>query len=143
MFRGKRTERDKFFELRVIADRGQRRVAGDPLLKKGRSLPRRQHPERLPNALQGALAVVGRGRAVCQVRGIELWGPPAFLTYLGVHLYYLGGLGGRRLEVIMAWATMGLGALQSRVIEGELPSEEPGGRAEPGALAATGGSGSA
>ena len=40
---------------------------------------------------KGALAVVGRGKAVCEIRGRELWGRPAFLTYLGVHLYYLGG----------------------------------------------------
>jgi NADH dehydrogenase len=73
---------------------------------------------------KGALAVVGRGRAICQIRGIELFGPPAFLTYLGVHLYYLGGVGGRRLEVIMAWATMGLGALQNQVMQGELPGVE-------------------
>jgi NADH dehydrogenase len=73
---------------------------------------------------KGALAVVGRGRAVCEIRGFELFGPPAFFMYLGVHLYYLGGLGGRRLEVITAWATMGLGALQNQVIEGELPGAE-------------------
>jgi NADH dehydrogenase len=73
---------------------------------------------------KGALAVVGRGRAICQVRGIELYGPPAFLTYLGVHLYYLSGVGGRRLEVLTAWATFGLGALQNRVIEHRLESIE-------------------
>jgi NADH dehydrogenase len=73
---------------------------------------------------KGALAVVGRGRAICQVRGIELYGPLAFLTYLGVHLYYLGGVGGRRLQVLTAWGTSGLGALQNRVIEGQLASIE-------------------
>ncbi len=40
---------------------------------------------------KGALAVVGTGRAVCEVRGLKLSGRIAFLTYLGVHLYYLGG----------------------------------------------------
>ena len=40
---------------------------------------------------KGALAVVGRGQAVCEIRGHELWGRPAFFTYLAVHLYYLGG----------------------------------------------------
>jgi NADH:ubiquinone reductase (H+-translocating) len=81
---------------------------------------------------KGALAVVGRGRAICQVRGIELYGPPAFLTYLGVHLYYLSGVGGRRLEVLMAWATSGLGALQNRVIERHLEAIEPPPGADPG-----------
>ncbi len=69
---------------------------------------------------KGALAVIGRGRAVCQIRGFELFGPPAFLTYLTVHLYYLGGVGGQRFEVILSWATMGLGSIQNQVIEGEL-----------------------
>ena len=32
---------------------------------------------------KGALAVVGRGKAVCEIRGRELWGRPAFFTYLG------------------------------------------------------------
>ncbi len=50
---------------------------------------------------KGALAVVGRGKAVCEIRGLELSGRPAFFTYLGVHLYYLGGQTGRRLEVLI------------------------------------------
>jgi NADH:quinone reductase (non-electrogenic) len=73
---------------------------------------------------KGALAVIGRGRAVCQIRGFELFGPPAFLTYLSVHLYYLGGVGGQRFEVILSWATMGLGSIQNQVIEGELATIE-------------------
>ncbi len=73
---------------------------------------------------KGALAVIGRGRAVCQIRGFELFGPPAFLTYLTVHLYYLGGVGGQRVEVIFAWATMGLGSIQNQVIESELATIE-------------------
>jgi NADH:ubiquinone reductase (H+-translocating) len=70
---------------------------------------------------KGALAVVGRGKAVCEVRGLELSGLPAFLTYLSVHLYYLGGVPGRRMKVLNAWATAGFGVRQHRVIEGELP----------------------
>ena len=72
---------------------------------------------------KGALAVVGRGRALCEVRGHKLSGLPAFLMYLGVHLFYLGGIGGRRLTVLTSWIASGFGALQSQVIEGEL---EPG-----------------
>jgi len=74
---------------------------------------------------KGALAVVGRGRAVCEIRGLELWGPPAFLTYLGVHLYYLGGVPGRRMRVLNAWATTGLGSRANRVIQRELPHRHP------------------
>ena len=47
--------------------------------------------------------MVGRGRAVCEIRGRELWSRPAFLIYLGVHLYYLGGHRGRRVEVLIEW----------------------------------------
>jgi NADH:ubiquinone reductase (H+-translocating) len=70
---------------------------------------------------KGALAVVGRGRAICAVRGVELSGPPAFATYLGVHLFYLGGVPGRRVSVITKWASTAFGREQSRVIERELP----------------------
>ena len=31
---------------------------------------------------KGALAVVGKGKAVCEIRGLKLWGRPAFFTYL-------------------------------------------------------------
>jgi NADH:quinone reductase (non-electrogenic) len=70
---------------------------------------------------KGALAVVGRGRAICAVRGVELSGPIAFGTYLGVHLFYLGGVPGRRVTVLSAWASTALGREQSRVIGRELP----------------------
>ena len=70
---------------------------------------------------KGALAVVGRGRAICAVRGVELSGPIAFAAYLGVHLFYLGGVPGRRVAVMSAWASTALGREQSRVIERELP----------------------
>jgi NADH dehydrogenase len=73
---------------------------------------------------KGALAVVGRGKAVCEIRGLELWGRPAFFTYLAVHLYYLGGQLGRRLEVLVKWLGARFGERQSALIEGELASVE-------------------
>src|SRR3954467_4630988 len=73
---------------------------------------------------KGALAVVGRGKAVCEIRGLKLYGPPAFLTYLAVHLYYLGGAPGRRLEVLVKWIGMRFGVRQSALIENELASVE-------------------
>jgi NADH dehydrogenase len=73
---------------------------------------------------KGALAVVGRGKAVCEVRGMRLSGRPAFFTYLGVHLYYLGGGAGRRLGILTDWVSARTGHPQSQVIEGELPSGE-------------------
>ncbi|HEU0024830.1 MAG TPA: NAD(P)/FAD-dependent oxidoreductase [Thermoleophilaceae bacterium] len=73
---------------------------------------------------KGALAVVGRGKAVCEIRGLELSGRLAFFTYLGVHLYYLGGAPGRRLEVLVKWIGARFGERQSALIEGELASVE-------------------
>ena len=69
---------------------------------------------------KGALAVVGQGKAVCQVRGLELSGRLAFATYLGVHLYYIGGGMGRRLALLTDWVSARAGRPQSPVIEGEL-----------------------
>jgi NADH dehydrogenase len=73
---------------------------------------------------KGALAVVGRGRAVCEVRGRRLSGPIAFLMYLTVHLFYLGGVGGRRITVLTTWASAGFGARQNQVLEGRLPGSD-------------------
>jgi NADH dehydrogenase len=70
---------------------------------------------------KGALAVVGRGKAICEVRGVQLSGRPAFLMYMSVHLYYLGGAPGRRLEVLIKWIGARFGERQSALIEGELP----------------------
>jgi NADH:ubiquinone reductase (H+-translocating) len=73
---------------------------------------------------KGALAVVGRGRAVCEVRGRRLSGPPAFLMYLTVHLFYLGGVGGRRITVVTTWISAGFGARQNQVMERDLETVE-------------------
>jgi NADH dehydrogenase len=70
---------------------------------------------------KGALAVVGRGKAVCEIRGLKLWGRPAFAMYLSVHLYYLSGVGGRRLRVLSAWTATRFGTRESWVIEDTLP----------------------
>ena len=82
---------------------------------------------------KGALAVVGRGRAVCEFRGLQLSGPPAYLIYLTVHLYYLGGALGRRLKLLTDWVTARSGNPQSQIIEGDLRTVE---RTEPGTAAA-------
>jgi NADH dehydrogenase len=73
---------------------------------------------------KGALAVVGRGKAVCEVRGRRLSGLPAFLMYIGVHLFYLGGVGGRRLSAGINGVQSLFGARESRVMEGELQRAE-------------------
>jgi NADH:quinone reductase (non-electrogenic) len=71
---------------------------------------------------KGALAVIGRGKAVCQIRGVKLSGRPAFAMYLGVHLTYLSGVHGRRLRVLNAWAAARFGTRENWVVEGELPT---------------------
>jgi NADH dehydrogenase len=69
---------------------------------------------------KGALAVIGRGKAVCEVRGHRLSGLVAFLMYVGVHLFYLGGIGGRRITVLIKAIGSMFGARESRVMQGEL-----------------------
>jgi NADH dehydrogenase len=74
---------------------------------------------------KGTLAVVGRGKAVCEIRGLELSGRLAFMTYLTVHMYYLTGGGpGHRLKVLIDWLNARIGDPQNQVIEGELASVE-------------------
>jgi NADH:ubiquinone reductase (H+-translocating) len=70
---------------------------------------------------KGALAVVGRGKAVCEIRGHRLSGRPAFFTYLTVHMYYLSGGGpGHRLKVLIDWISARVGDPQNQVIDGGL-----------------------
>jgi NADH dehydrogenase len=77
---------------------------------------------------KGALAVVGRGKAVCEIRGHRLSGRPAFFTYLTVHMYYLSGGGpGHRVKVLIDWISARVGDPQNQVIDGGLaaPSDQP------------------
>jgi NADH dehydrogenase len=74
---------------------------------------------------KGALAVVGYGRAVCEVRGRRLWGLPAFVMYMAVHLFYLGGVGGRRLTAGINALQALFGARANRVIRDPLQAAEP------------------
>ena len=70
---------------------------------------------------KGALAVVGRGKAVCEIRGHRLSGRPAFFTYLTVHMYYLSGGGpGHRVKVLIDWISARVGDPQNQVIDGGL-----------------------
>ena len=74
---------------------------------------------------KGALAVVGRGKAVCEIRGHKLSGRLAFFTYLTVHMYYLtGGVPGHRLKVLIDWISTRVGDPQNQVIDADLASVE-------------------
>jgi len=52
---------------------------------------------------KGNLATIGRSRAVADVKGLHLWGFPAWVLWLGIHLFYLIGFE-NRLLVLMRWA---------------------------------------
>jgi NADH dehydrogenase len=68
---------------------------------------------------KGALAVVGRGKAVCEIRGHKLSGRLAFFMYLTVHMYYLSGGGpGHRVKVLIDWISARIGDPQNQVIDG-------------------------
>src|SRR6185312_8527259 len=62
---------------------------------------------------KGNLATIGRASAVADLRGIRLSGLPAWIAWLGVHLWYLVGFA-NRLFVFIRWgvsfATHGRGA---------------------------------
>ncbi|MGH2940606.1 MAG: NAD(P)/FAD-dependent oxidoreductase [Solirubrobacterales bacterium] len=75
---------------------------------------------------KGNLATIGRSKAVAELRGpVNLWGLPAWLAWLSVHIYYLIGFQ-NRLLVLLRWTfsflTRGRGA---RLIG--LGAKRPGG----------------
>lgn len=51
---------------------------------------------------KGSLATIGRERAVVEIKGLQLSGTVAWVTWLFVHLYYLIGLQNRML-VLVRW----------------------------------------
>jgi NADH dehydrogenase len=52
---------------------------------------------------KGALATIGRARAVADIKPVRLSGLPAWLAWLGVHIVYLIGMQ-NRLLVLTRWA---------------------------------------
>jgi NADH dehydrogenase len=62
---------------------------------------------------KGDLATIGRSKAVADLRGLHLWGFPAWLAWLVIHIYYLIGFQ-NRLLVLLRWTgsflTRGRGA---------------------------------
>lgn len=51
---------------------------------------------------KGRLATIGRARAVADIYGLRLWGLPAWLIWLVVHLFYLIGFENRVL-IVLRW----------------------------------------
>ncbi len=75
---------------------------------------------------KGNVATIGRARAVADIKGLRVSGFPAWLLWLGIHIFYLIGFQ-NRLLVLIRWSfsffTRGRG---SRVIEEfEEPAKEP------------------
>jgi NADH dehydrogenase len=75
---------------------------------------------------KGNVATIGRARAVADVKGLKVSGFPAWLLWLGIHIFYLIGFQNRIL-VLTRWSfsffTRGRGG---RVIEEfEEPAKEP------------------
>ena len=68
---------------------------------------------------KGNLATIGRAKAVADIKGLQLSGFVAWLTWLFVHLFYLIGLQNRVLVFIrwtFSFVTRGRG---SRIISGQ------------------------
>ena len=51
---------------------------------------------------KGSMATIGRNKAVVQVKGIRLWGAPAWFAWLFLHIYYLMG-GQKRTATFVEW----------------------------------------
>ena len=86
---------------------------------KGRSSPAFRYRDK------GNLATIGRSRAVAEIKGIRLAGFPAWVLWLGVHLFFLIGFQ-NRLLVLLRWTisfvTHGRGA---RLVIGPVSQERP------------------
>jgi NADH dehydrogenase len=52
---------------------------------------------------KGSMATIGRSAAVANAFGVKLWGFPAWVAWLALHLYYLIGFR-NRLVVLLNWA---------------------------------------
>ena len=52
---------------------------------------------------KGSLATIGRSAAVALIRGVKLWGLPAWLAWLGIHIFFLIGFR-NRIVVMFEWA---------------------------------------
>jgi NADH:quinone reductase (non-electrogenic) len=53
---------------------------------------------------RGSMAIIGRGSAICDIRGVRFSGPIAWLAWLFLHIFELIGFR-NRLVVMIEWAT--------------------------------------
>jgi NADH dehydrogenase len=73
---------------------------------------------------KGNVATIGRAHAVVDLRVIRLWGLPAWLVWLVVHLWYLIGFRNRVLVTIQWAISFFTGGRGARVIHGS--AQKPG-----------------
>ena len=52
---------------------------------------------------KGSMAIIGRGSAIADIRGLRFWGPLAWLAWLFLHIFELIGFR-KRLLVMIEWA---------------------------------------
>lgn len=52
---------------------------------------------------KGSLATIGRKAGVADIKGVRLWGLPAWLAWLGIHIFFLIGFR-NRVVVMFEWA---------------------------------------
>jgi NADH:quinone reductase (non-electrogenic) len=62
-----------------------------------------QEPKPFSYLDKGTMAMIGRGAAVAQVKGVELHGKLAFAAWLGVHAALMTG-GSNRVDAFKSWA---------------------------------------
>jgi NADH:ubiquinone reductase (H+-translocating) len=68
---------------------------------------------------KGNLATIGRAHAVAEIRGLRLSGLIAWLTWLGVHLWFLVGFQNRVLVMVRWWFSFMTRGRGARLITGE------------------------
>jgi NADH dehydrogenase len=62
-----------------------------------------QQPKHFSYFDKGTMAMIGRGAAIAQVKGVELHGKVAFAAWLGVHAALMTG-GSNRVDAFKSWA---------------------------------------
>jgi NADH dehydrogenase len=106
-----------------------RRANGAP----STAAPHAPHAEPFAYRDKGMLATIGRARAVADVFGLRLWGLPAWVTWLTVHIFYLIGFENRVL-VLLRWSysffTRGRGTRLITEAAGSPPCEHEGPHAD-------------
>jgi NADH dehydrogenase len=85
---------------------------------------------------KGFMATIGRARAVAQLRKLRLWGLPAWLAWVMVHLWYLVGFR-NRIVVFLNWIwAYVMFKYSARLITGHAAPAQPARPAPPSATAA-------